>query len=205
MLGQAPSRWPRTVTATCTAEWAALGRPWFARMPPASGQRGGLGSRFRLSLKSLSQESCPPGVTGKDVIVDLCGLFNNDEVLNHAIEFTSSEETMISIPIDDRLTIANMTTEWGLLTGLFPIDSALQSWLKAKATMSALINPELGARGHFNHDRISDLLENQLPADPGATYTSRSQSINAFALRVRPERCQGRNPASRPGGPKHQA
>jgi aconitase A len=52
----------------------------------------------------------PPGVTGKDVIVALCGLFNNDEVLNHAIEFTGSEQTMRSIPVDDRLTIANMTT-----------------------------------------------------------------------------------------------
>jgi homoaconitate hydratase len=28
----------------------------------------------------------PKGVTGKDIIVALCGLFNNDEVLNHAIE-----------------------------------------------------------------------------------------------------------------------
>jgi aconitase A len=29
-----------------------------------------------------------PGVTGKDVIITLCGHFNNDEVLNYAIEFT---------------------------------------------------------------------------------------------------------------------
>lgn len=59
----------------------------------------------------------PKGVTGKDVIVALCGLFNNDEVLNHAIEFTGSEETMRSLEIDDRLTIANMTTEFGALSG----------------------------------------------------------------------------------------
>ncbi|EEU41237.1 uncharacterized protein NECHADRAFT_95300 [Fusarium vanettenii 77-13-4] len=55
----------------------------------------------------------PPGVTGKDVIVALCGLFNKDEVLNHAIEFAGSDQTMHSIPIDDRLTISNMTTEYG--------------------------------------------------------------------------------------------
>lgn len=40
----------------------------------------------------------------------LCGLFNNDEVLNHAIEFTGTEETMKSLAVDDRLAIANMTT-----------------------------------------------------------------------------------------------
>jgi homoaconitate hydratase len=61
----------------------------------------------------------PRGVTGKDVIIALSGLFNKDEVLNYAIEFTGSEETMKSLLIDTRLTIANMTTEWGALTG-FP-------------------------------------------------------------------------------------
>lgn len=59
----------------------------------------------------------PPGVSGKDVIVALAGIFNQDEVLNHAIEFTGSEQTMRSLPIHARLTIANMTTEWGALTG----------------------------------------------------------------------------------------
>ena len=56
-------------------------------------------------------------MTGKDVIVALCGLFDKDDVLNHAIEFTGSEETLKSLQVDDRLTIANMTTEWGALTG----------------------------------------------------------------------------------------
>ncbi|KAK4247033.1 hypothetical protein C7999DRAFT_41561 [Corynascus novoguineensis] len=123
----------------------------------------------------------PPGVTGKDVIVALCGLFNNDDVLNHAIEFTGSEETMRSIPIDDRLAIANMTTEWGALSGLFPIDAMLQSWLRAKATTSAMLNPELGARGKFTHSKIDELISNPLTADPGATY-AKSLYLNLSTL-----------------------
>ncbi|KAK4235433.1 mitochondrial Homoaconitase [Achaetomium macrosporum] len=123
----------------------------------------------------------PPGVTGKDVIVALCGLFNNDEVLNHAIEFTGSEQTMRSIPIDDRLAIANMTTEWGALSGLFPIDTMLQSWLRAKATASAMLNPELGARGKFTHAKIDELINNPLTADPGATY-AKSLYLNLSTL-----------------------
>lgn len=59
----------------------------------------------------------PPGVTGKDVIVALCGLFQSD-VLNHAVEFTGSEETMASIPVDHRLTISNMSTEWSALSAM---------------------------------------------------------------------------------------
>ena len=42
-----------------------------------------------------------PGVTGKDVIVALCGNFNKDEVLNCAIEFTG--EGAASLSIDERL------------------------------------------------------------------------------------------------------
>lgn len=69
------------------------------------------------------------GVTGKDVIVALCGAFNKDEVLNAAIEFTG--DGIAALPIDDRLTIANMTTEWGALVGYFPVDDVLLEWYEA--------------------------------------------------------------------------
>lgn len=108
------------------------------------------------------------GVQGKDIIVALCALFSNDEVLNHAIEFTGSEETMRSLSIDDRLTIANMTTEWGALSGLFPIDGLLQSWLRAKATEYALYESNTAFR--FNHQRLDKLFENPMTADKDAKY-----------------------------------
>jgi homoaconitate hydratase len=123
----------------------------------------------------------PKGVTGKDVIVALCGLFNNDEVLNHAIEFTGSEQTMRSLPVDDRLAIANMTTEWGALTGLFPIDGMLQAWLRAKATTSALFDGSKAAESRFTHARIDDLIANQLTADKGAKY-AKSLYLNLSTL-----------------------
>ncbi|KAK5282061.1 mitochondrial Homoaconitase [Exophiala xenobiotica] len=98
-------------------------------------------------------------------------LDHDDDVLNHAIEFVGSEETLRSLPIDARLTIANMTTEWGALTGLFPMDSVLQGWLRAKATMSALDAAE-GRSGNprFSHPRLDKVFESQLAADKGAQY-----------------------------------
>ncbi|KAK4122143.1 homoaconitase [Parathielavia appendiculata] len=153
------------VRTDAAAIWAT-GRTWW-QVPPVA----------KVTLTGI----LPPGVTGKDVIVSLCGLFNNDDVLNHAIEFTGSEQTMRSIPIDDRLTIANMTTEWGALSGLFPIDSVLVSWLRAKATTSAMLNPELGARGKFTHAKIDELVNNPLTADPGATY-AKSLYLNLSTL-----------------------
>jgi homoaconitate hydratase len=106
----------------------------------------------------------PAGVTGKDVIIALCGLFRDDQVLNHAVEFAGGE----SLPIDDRLTISNMTTEWGALAGVFPVDDMLISWYRGKATTNAMFNGS--SKDRINHKRIDELEQNRMSADPGATY-----------------------------------
>jgi len=72
-----------------------------------------------------------PGVVGKDVIIALCGLFNNDEVLNMAVEFTGDGIGCLSM--DQRMSIANMTTEWGALVGIFPFDEVLRDYLYGRA------------------------------------------------------------------------
>ncbi len=79
-----------------------------------------------------------PGVVGKDVIIALCGLFNKDEVLNHAVEFVSAPgagpgEGVACLTMDQRMSIANMTTEWGALAGVFPFDEVLRDWLLARS------------------------------------------------------------------------
>lgn len=144
------------VVRTDAASIWATGRTWW-QIPPMA----------KVTFTGI----LPKGVTGKDVIVALCGLFDKDDVLNHAIEFTGSEETLRSLPIDARLTIANMTTEWGALSGLFPMDTVLQGWLRSKATMSALDTSE-GRQGNerFSHPRLDELFESQLTADKGAQY-----------------------------------
>ncbi len=69
----------------------------------------------------------PPGITGKDVILALCGLYP-DEALNAALEF--SGPGLPSLSIDARLTIANMSTEWGALVCWFPVDATAIAWLR---------------------------------------------------------------------------
>ena len=147
------------VVRTDAASIWATGRTWW-QIPPIA----------RVNLKGV----LPQGVSGKDVIVALSGLFNNDEVLNHCIEFTGSAETMQSLPVDDRLAIANMTTEWGALSGLFPIDATLKGWLRAQATQAAIYksSPETSTPTdlRFNHQRLDELEANALSADLGAKY-----------------------------------
>ena len=67
-----------------------------------------------------------------------------------------------------------MTTEWGALTGLFPIDSVLQEWLRHKAAqaaqhqLSGLSNTSTPQR--FSAQRLDELFTNKLTADKGASY-----------------------------------
>lgn len=104
----------------------------------------------------------PKGVTGKDIIVTLCGIFNNDEVLNHAIEFVG--EGVEALPIDYRLTIANMTTEWGALSGLFPIDSKLIEYYQDRITKLPQPHPRI------NESTIKELEESTLKSDADSVY-----------------------------------
>jgi homoaconitate hydratase len=117
------------------------------------------------------------GVTGKDVIIALCGYFNNDEVLNHAIEFVG--EGVKHLSLDERLTIANMTTEWGTLVGLFPTDEITIEWLQNRdhhIHQRGLESVPSDAEGNgkhprINEERISDLERNIIKADEDAFYS----------------------------------
>src|SRR5438105_754487 len=71
------------------------------------------------------------GVVGKDVIIALCGLFNKDEVLNHAVEFMG--DGVANLPMAARMTIANMTTEWGALAGVFPFEEVTGNYWRRRA------------------------------------------------------------------------
>ena len=64
------------VRTDAAAIWAT-GKTWW-QLPPM--------------VKVELTGTLPPGVTGKDVIVALCGYFKNDEVLNAAIEFTGDAD-----------------------------------------------------------------------------------------------------------------
>lgn len=123
--------------------------------------------------------SLKPGVVGKDVIIALCGMFNKDEALNYAIEFTG--EGIKNLSIDQRLTIANMTTEWGALTGIFPIDEVTIKWLKTRAEFVAKrglsgVHSDVDGNGkhpRMNMERIAELEKEMvtLKSDKDAFYS----------------------------------
>jgi homoaconitate hydratase len=80
------------------------------------------------SIQVVLDGKLRPGATGKDVIISLCGLYNHDEALNAAIEFTGPG--VASLSMDARFSISNMSTEWGPLVGWFPVDEITIEYLR---------------------------------------------------------------------------
>jgi len=175
------------VRTDAAAIWAT-GRTWW-KVPPIA--------------KVELQGQLKNGVTGKDVIIALCGHFKNDEVLNHALEFVG--DGVKNLSVEERLTIANMTTEWGALVGLFPIDEITTSWLRKRnefilkrGLLESIPSGEgvpsdedlpagkAGGKGihpRINESKISELESNIPKADEDAFY---SKEIKIDLLSIEP-------------------
>lgn len=148
------------IVRTDAASIWATGQTWW-QIPPVA----------RVELKG----KLPKGVTGKDVIVSLCGLFNKDEVLNHAIEFHG--EHISELPIDYRLTIANMTTEWGALSGLFPVDETLVQWYENRLKILGPNHPRI------NQETVNNLKESLVKVNPDSdAFYAKTLTIDLSTL-----------------------
>ena len=118
------------------------------------------------SVEVTLEGKLPEGATGKDVIITLCGLYNHDEVLNAAIEFTGPG--VASLSMDARFSISNMTTEWGPIVGWFPVDAVTIAYLRG-------VHQRLKAQGieRFTEGDIQTWAANPPRPDAGAAYAAK--------------------------------
>lgn len=105
----------------------------------------------------------PEGTTGKDVILILAAMYSHGEVLNAAVEFAGPGVSSLSM--DARLTISNMTTEWGALVGWFPVDEVTVAYLDGRA---AIVGER--ARERLSAAKYRDMTD--LQPDPEAQYAA---------------------------------
>ncbi len=118
------------------------------------------------SVQVVLEGRLPEGATGKDIIITLCGLYNRDEVLNAAVEF--SGHGAASLSMDARLSISNMTTEWGPLVGWFPVDQITIDYLKGVKRRLAAMGIE-----HFTDKDIENWQKTPPRPDADAVYAAR--------------------------------
>ncbi len=118
------------------------------------------------SIQVVFEGRLPEGVTGKDVIITLCGLYNHDECLNAAVEFTGPG--VASLSMDARLSISNMTTEWGPLVGWFPVDDVTIEYLRGVGERIRGLGVE-----RFTESDIASWQKNPPAPDGDANYAAR--------------------------------
>ncbi len=127
----------------------ALGTPVVRTDAAAIWATGEFWWQIPRSVRVVLQGELQDGATGKDVIVTLCGLYNRGEVLNAAVEFGGHGVSRLSM--DERMAIANMTTEWGALVGWFPVDDRTIAYLTAR-------KKHLAKNGGFDRYTDEDLI-----------------------------------------------
>ncbi len=114
------------------------------------------------SIQVVLEGKLPAGVTGKDVIITLCGLYNHDECLNAAVEFTGAGVSSLSM--DARLSISNMTTE--------SVDEVTIQYLRGVNRRLK----EMGAGSHeerFSEKDVEGWAKNPPVPDADAAYAAR--------------------------------
>jgi len=118
------------------------------------------------SIQVVLEGKLPQGASGKDVIITLCGLYNHDEALNAAVEF--SGPGVAGLSMDARFSISNMSTEWGPLVGWFPVDEVTMAYLREA-------HRRLKEQGieRFPEKDIEGWIKSDLLADAGAAYAAR--------------------------------
>lgn len=118
------------------------------------------------TIQVVLEGRLPEGVSGKDLIIALCGLYNHDEALNAAIEF--SGPGVASLPMDARFSIANMSTEWGPIVGWFPVDDITIRYLRR-------MHSRLKEQGieRFTDEDIERWAIHPPQPDPDAAYAAR--------------------------------
>ena len=158
----------------------AIGTPIVRTDAAAAWATGDFWWQIPRSIQVVLEGALPAGATGKDVIITLCGIYNHDEVLNSAVEF--SGPGVASLSMDARFSISNMSTEWGPLVGWFPVDEVTIKYLQSGEATT-------GGDGHraLHRPRHRELVGESAAARSrcGLCRTNRARPVASESARFR--------------------
>jgi 3-isopropylmalate/(R)-2-methylmalate dehydratase large subunit len=85
---------------------------------------------FRITVEGRVDGALPPGITAKDIILDIIGKIGTDGATGHVIEYAGSAIRALSM--EGRMTICNMSIEAGARAGMIAPDRTTFAYLKGR-------------------------------------------------------------------------
>src|SRR5690625_504444 len=141
--------------------FAIAGEPLYMKMPKVLG----------VELKG----EMPDWVSAKDVVLEMLRRYDVDGANGYVIEYFG--EGLKNLSTMDRHVLANMGTEMGATTTVFPADEEVHRFMKAQERGDEFI--ELAADEDAGYDQYEELILNEvepriaLPSSPGNVVTVR--------------------------------
>ncbi len=143
----------------------ALGTPVVRTDAAAIWATGEFWWQIPRTVKVVLEGELREGVTGKDVIITLCGLYNQGEVLNAVVEIGGPGVAGLSM--DERFSISNMSTEWGALVAWFPVDAVTVDYLRRRRETA---DPSIKER--YTEDDLAAWASDPPCADADAAFAA---------------------------------
>jgi 3-isopropylmalate/(R)-2-methylmalate dehydratase large subunit len=111
----------------------------------------------------------PDGVTAKDMMLYLAGRFGLDGAQYQAVEFGG--EAIAALPMQERMTLANMCAELGAQTGLIAPDEVTRAYLRSAGVREVEINgwrtdPQAPLRERHDFDAAALVPQVAAPHSP---------------------------------------
>jgi len=97
----------------------------------AAFHRGKIWFKVPPSVRMNLEGRLPEEVTAKDVVLNLLHQFGANSLLGNAVEFYG--EAVDALTLDQRITIASMGTEMGVIILLFPPNEAIMNYCAARS------------------------------------------------------------------------
>ncbi len=118
----------------------------------AAFHRGKVWFKVPKSAKIVLKGEKPDNVTAKDIVLNLLHRFGANSLLGYSVEFYG--EAVDKLTLDQRITIASMGTEMGVIILLFPPNDEIMNFCREK-TGRNLEKTEADADAHY--DKIFEI------------------------------------------------